>query len=512
MQEQNLIMKADIDYIAKQPQDKINLIIAGMTDLIEDSNARVDEMQSQNWFQRMIQTVTGKNKASKKEIQSNYEKLAAYSAEALSALYDRQLIDEKIELSLCIKIREIYSGVVDLKEMLASFVDALNRKIVSVDNSHMLIEEINQGVYTIDNPILSITQITSKLDDATLNNNRKMEIIYRELKEQKIINDNEINIVDLLNYCLDIGVNNAGMVYLELGTYSNEYLSSIFRNAIQRYFFIPDMERKFKKKEDIIKSLINDESIDESIAISSREIYDDFIEFKANNLNSSKEKNIEITDHDQLSMQNDKNKDNQNNDLIKDTNINGDKEIKNKTNDENKSLEEALSAPFKVLDEIFGTNYKDTDPDDDTDSDDDAEKSGKDSDISELLDAIEMDCENFELAYDGEINLDITNKLIKTLGIYFKDDVYLAHDDSLFHNGSTGFAITKDGIYCKTAFTPLSVVAYKDLANDPELTWKNATDLYADDKLVAVFAGSNSMHDEIKDLIWHICFDCKLNL
>ena len=90
----------DINYLAQQSSGKINMILSGMTALMNDTDNKVETMESQGWFKRMINTVSGKNKITKDEIRKNHDKLNAYMSQAIAELYNRNCIDEKVMMSL----------------------------------------------------------------------------------------------------------------------------------------------------------------------------------------------------------------------------------------------------------------------------------------------------------------------------------------------------------------------------------------------------------------------------
>ncbi len=65
----NTALQADVSYFAQQPPDQLQWIISGMTALMQDTEGKAEAMQSQSWFQRMVRTVTGRNKLTLNEIQ-----------------------------------------------------------------------------------------------------------------------------------------------------------------------------------------------------------------------------------------------------------------------------------------------------------------------------------------------------------------------------------------------------------------------------------------------------------
>ena len=44
----------DINYLVEQSSGKINMILSGMIALMNDTDNKVETMESQSWFKRMI--------------------------------------------------------------------------------------------------------------------------------------------------------------------------------------------------------------------------------------------------------------------------------------------------------------------------------------------------------------------------------------------------------------------------------------------------------------------------
>lgn len=72
----SIINGDDLRYFVQQSPAQLTTIVGQMTTLIQDitdtqndTNARVESMEKQGWFKRMWATVSGKNKATKNEIQ-----------------------------------------------------------------------------------------------------------------------------------------------------------------------------------------------------------------------------------------------------------------------------------------------------------------------------------------------------------------------------------------------------------------------------------------------------------
>ena len=89
---ENMIIE-DVNYLCQQSSGRINIILSGMIALMNDTDGKVAMLESQKWFQRMVKTVTGKNKLTQDEIQKNHDKLNAYMSQAIAELYNRNCIE-----------------------------------------------------------------------------------------------------------------------------------------------------------------------------------------------------------------------------------------------------------------------------------------------------------------------------------------------------------------------------------------------------------------------------------
>ena len=275
-----LIPIEDMNYLAQQSQGKINMILSGMTALMNDTEDKTEKMEKQNWFQRMVKTVTGKNRATREEIKQNHDKLNAYMSQAIAELYNRNCIDSQVMISLGTQLNELYAEHLQLKQMLGAFVVKLNEKIDSVDNFHMLNTEIEQGVYSDNEKIIAICKVMSQFDNRIMEEPRKLDILRRSMEKQEIITEDEVLLTDYLMDIMNISVDEIGKIYLELSTIRNDFFANLILGVIEDYHFLPDMQRKMMKKEKIIENLIQRERLDDTITLSINEVYDNFINSK----------------------------------------------------------------------------------------------------------------------------------------------------------------------------------------------------------------------------------------
>ena len=275
-----LIPIEDMNYLAQQSQGKINMILSGMTALMNDTEDKTEKIEKQNWFQRMVKTVTGKNRATREEIKQNHDKLNAYMSQAIAELYNRNCIDSQVMISLGTQLNELYAEHLQLKQMLGAFVVKLNEKIDSVDNFHTLNTEIEQGVYSDNEKIIAICKVMSQFDNRIMEEPRKLDILRRSMEKQEIITEDEVLFIDYLMDIMNISVDEIGKIYLELSTIRNDFFANLILGVIEDYHFLPDMQRKMMKKEKIIGNLIQREGLDDTITLSINEVYDNFINSK----------------------------------------------------------------------------------------------------------------------------------------------------------------------------------------------------------------------------------------
>lgn len=79
-------------------------------------------------------------------------------------------------------------------------------------------------------------------------------------------------------------------------------------------------------------------------------------------------------------------------------------------------------------------------------------------------------------------------KLKATLGITNMDDsdIYLARDDTVLKTGKNGFAITRNGIYCREMGAVATHISFEMLAHAGKITKKLTGSIYADKTIIAL--------------------------
>jgi len=274
----------DLNFLSKQSQNKMNMIVFGMTALMDETNDRVQQLESQTWFQRMSNTLTGKNKMTVNEIANNRDKINVYLSEAISCLYDQNKINENIILGLGNRLNELYAQQIEIKQMIGAFVTKLNQKIISIDNFHMLTEEINQGVYSAQTPIVSICRIVSQLDTRTIHDSRKMEILLRAMEQNGLLSDEEVLFSAFLQELLTVSESDSGVIAMMFENAKEDYMTEIALETVCQYYLLPDKVRKMKSKKAVVESVLRSNEIDLECEISTKEYYESLIECLTDNI------------------------------------------------------------------------------------------------------------------------------------------------------------------------------------------------------------------------------------
>ena len=274
----------DLSFLSKQSQNKMNMIVFGMTALMDETNDRVHQLESQTWFQRMSNTLTGKNKMTVNEIANNRDKINVYLSEAISCLYDQNKINENIILGLGNRLNELYAQQIEIKQMIGAFVTKLNQKIISIDNFHMLTEEINQGVYSAQTPIVSICRIVSQLDARTIHDSRKMEILLRAMEQNGLLSDEEVLFSVFLQELLTVSESDSGVIAMMFENAKEDYMTEIALQTVCQYYLLPDKVRKMKSKKAVVESVLRSNEIDLDCEISTKEYCESLIECMTDNI------------------------------------------------------------------------------------------------------------------------------------------------------------------------------------------------------------------------------------
>ena len=303
-----LLTGEDTRFLAQQPEYEVDIMVGQMTtlmqnitDLQNDTDDKVAQLQNQGWFKRMTNTLFGRNKATKQEIQKNNDKVMTYISQSVAQLYQMNLINERVICSLGNRMNEVYLQVTEMNqemltmkgqisqlmavqqqtmEALGAFVNKLNEKIESVDNFHMMISEIQNGMYNDSSKLYNLCSILSQLDKRQMEDNRKMALLKDSMEKAGIITEDEITVQECLKEIIALPQEKIGLIYLELCNFRNSFPANLFADMIENYHFLSKMEKMSKKKEVLIQRVLDQYELDPDAAFSIADISESFFENK----------------------------------------------------------------------------------------------------------------------------------------------------------------------------------------------------------------------------------------
>ena len=273
-----LTLNKDIEYYLSQKQSDIDKIVAGMTALMSDVEGKYEAMKNQNWFKRMVKTVTGKNKAAVADILKNSLQLSAYCAKALAAFIERQKISEGIILNLGTQINTLYASHLDLKQILHGIASKLNEKIECVDNFHILIHEINLGKFGQN--YIDIYLILALLDKRMVDDDRKMVNLLKLLQEKSVLTDEKINVETYLLSVCDTQSDFVGSVYMEALIHTESLIAQMTVAAFEGWNFLPESNRQLLEKKSVVKRVLDTLEIKRDASLSLAVEYEQLLENK----------------------------------------------------------------------------------------------------------------------------------------------------------------------------------------------------------------------------------------
>lgn len=303
-----LLTGEDTRFLAQQPEYEVDIMVGQMTTLMQnitnlqnDTDDKVAQLQNQGWFKRMTNTLFGRNKATKQEIQKNNDKVMTYISQSVAQLYQMNLINERVICSLGNRMNEVYLQVTEMNqemltmkgqisqlmavqqqtmEALGAFVNKLNEKIESVDNFHMMISEIQNGMYNDSSKLYNLCSILSQLDKRQMEDNRKMALLKDSIEKAGIITEDNITVQECLKEIIALPQEKIGLIYLELCNFRNSFPANLFADMIEGYHFLSKMEKMSKKKEVLIQRVLDQYELDSDATFSIADISESFFENK----------------------------------------------------------------------------------------------------------------------------------------------------------------------------------------------------------------------------------------
>ena len=273
----HLITNKDLYYLMEQSNEKLNIILAGMTLVMEENDNMISLLENQMWFHRMAKTLFGKKRMSKEEMAEYQKEVNLYILQAIETLYDKHGFDDSLLLQLGNKLNLLCVSQMQIQSLLGTFARKLNEKTIGMDNYSAIMEELCRGIFDKDNVFLTINRILSRLDYGTVINERRMNILRKALEEKNILNNVKIRLLNIMEEFLSLNENEAGMLMLYFGNIRKEHVAGIMEKIMYAYYMLSAKERRIKSKRFLIQSILKQNNIDLECAMSTYELYNDFV-------------------------------------------------------------------------------------------------------------------------------------------------------------------------------------------------------------------------------------------
>lgn len=264
----------DFNYYLSQGSAETARIVSGMLSIIEANEEKLSIMQNQKWFQRMWLTVSGKNKATVREMEQNRDKLAAYSVQVIAKLIEEKAISQGIISNITVRLNEIYLSNLQLKEVMYEFVNKLNEKIDSVDDYQNLITDIQNNKYRNKKLFVSLLEILSFLDKRTVSDKKRLLRIKETMETQGFIFSQSVSIIEFTEQIFVLPEETVGQIYLFTQNHTELKFIQFACCLIEQYHFEPKSNRRIIK-ERAVKTALETCGLNGDERCNIDELYDD---------------------------------------------------------------------------------------------------------------------------------------------------------------------------------------------------------------------------------------------
>lgn len=224
----------DFEYYANLPKQKAGMVIASMVSLLEYTDDLETEIEYQSVYQRVFKTVIGKNKATKEEIRRNHDRLVIYITKAISILYERQSVDERVTQILGNQILQLCSDNIELESM----IRLVDSKIDSIKSYMDLISEINLGMYDGMHSVVALCEIMPQVDSRLLHDLRELRILKVALSKRGILNGRPYTVEEFLAEIDKLSESDKAVVYAGLTMRRRSIYARMILSYIENVYFI----------------------------------------------------------------------------------------------------------------------------------------------------------------------------------------------------------------------------------------------------------------------------------
>lgn len=278
--------KDDLNQYLEQIKRKDNLSlkqdIQDMTQLLQVNERNLENVQSQNWFQRSWASVTGKNKKLMKMNANNLLTVQKMSLSLITELEKQNMMTREMQVLLFERLNEVAIANIHLKNYIVELVNKLADRFEKIESQmddesqfNLLIHEINLKMYRDDSELSNLLKIITQLSVTTLQNERHLRILEQTLIQQGYLSLVEKPLKSLLEEISLLSSTEASELR---GFFSDKMSHPVTRSVIQTldYAAIDERKKKFLKFDKVLNDI--EVEIETSIPLSSQEFYQFIIE------------------------------------------------------------------------------------------------------------------------------------------------------------------------------------------------------------------------------------------
>lgn len=215
-------------------------IIAGMTAIIDGNEAALDQMKNQKWFQRIWYTMTGKNKATVREMQLKRDDFSKFTIMVINRLLYMTSCNSWMIENLSSAFTMIRSDMAELEISVNELAHRLNEKIESIDNYNNIITDIQNNIrYDNSKSLLSAIDVMSQIDYVTASNTDNLKRIKETMQRCGYDFDKFINTDDFAEqiWSLREHKEKIGRIYVFCQKYSDNLFINYACRIIEYYFY-----------------------------------------------------------------------------------------------------------------------------------------------------------------------------------------------------------------------------------------------------------------------------------
>lgn len=278
--------KDDLNQYLEQIKRKDNLSlkqdIQDMTQLLQVNERNLENVQSQNWFQRSWASVTGKNKKLRQMNANNLLTVQKLSLSLIMELEKQNMMTREMQVLLFERLNEVAIANIHLKNYIVELVNKLADRFEKIESQmddesqfNLLIQEINLKMYQDDSELSNLLKIITQLSVTTLQNERHLRILEQTLMQQGYLSLVEKPLKSLLEEISLLSSTEASELR---GFFSDKMSHPVTRSVIQTldYAAIDERKKKFLKFDKVLNDI--EVEIETSIPLSSQEFYQFIIE------------------------------------------------------------------------------------------------------------------------------------------------------------------------------------------------------------------------------------------